>query len=71
LNIAGCSKVLRAIRDHGFDIQAISGYGWIPFTRAGRSVLVDVMARVEGQLRLDRWYGISPQILVAARKRAQ
>jgi acetolactate synthase regulatory subunit len=65
------SRVLRVIRDHGFDIQAVSGHGWIPFTRKSGSALVDVMARVERRLRLDRWYGISPRILVGARKSAQ
>lgn len=71
LDIASCSQVLRVIREVGFDIQAISGYDWIPFSRRSGSALVDVMARVERGLRLDRWYGISPRILVAARKSLQ
>jgi SAM-dependent methyltransferase len=71
LNVAGCGQVLRVVRDYGFDIQAVSGYGWIPFTRKSGSGLVDAMARVERTLRLDRWYEISPRILVAARKSVQ
>jgi hypothetical protein len=70
LNIASCGQVLRVIREYGFDIQAVSGYGWIPFTRSSGSELVDVMARVERRLWLDRWYGISPRILVGATKSA-
>jgi len=71
LNIASCSQVLRGIREHGFEVQAVSGYGWIPFTRRSSSGLVEVIARIEKRLRLNRWYRISPRVLVGARKRVQ
>ncbi len=61
-------EVLRAAVDHGFEIRAVSGYNWVPFTRHSDSKLVRVAALVESALRLDRYYQISPKILVAARR---
>ncbi len=43
---------------------------WIPFPRTSDNRLVSVAAWVEQKLRLDRYYSISPWILVAARKRS-
>jgi ubiquinone/menaquinone biosynthesis C-methylase UbiE len=63
-------EVLRAVADHGFGIQAVSGYNWIPFTRESNSSLVGATALIEQKLRLDRFYNISPKLLVAARKRS-
>ena len=61
-------QVLRAAVDHGFEVRAISGYNWVPFTRQSDSNLVRAAAFVESALRLDRYYQISPKILVAARR---
>ena len=65
-----CREILRATIDHGFDIQAVRGYNWVPFTRHSDSALVDVTALVEQTLRLGRYYSISPKILVSAKKRS-
>ena len=61
-------EVLRAAVRHGFEILDISGYNWVPFTRHSDSGLVRAAAFVESALRLDRFYQISPKILVAARR---
>ena len=68
LNILSCGEILDEIAGYGFVTEAVSGYGWIPFTRQSNSPWVGVMARIEQALRLDRWYSTSPRILVAARK---
>ncbi len=64
-----CREVLRATVAHGFDIQGVSGYHWPPFAPPSDSVLVGPAALVEQVFRLDRYYSISPLILIAARKR--
>jgi SAM-dependent methyltransferase len=68
VDILSCGEILREIAGHGFTTEAVSGYGWIPFARHSNSSWVGVMARVEQALRLERWYSISPRIIVAARK---
>lgn len=68
LSIPSSGEILRTMASHGFEIQAVSGYGWIPFPRHSNSAAVDTLARVEKALQLDRWYSVSPRILVAARK---
>lgn len=65
-----CREMLPEITAHGFDVQAISGYNWVPFMRESNSRLVGIAALIEQMLRLDRYYSISPKILVAARKRS-
>jgi SAM-dependent methyltransferase len=60
--------VLQAARGLGFEIEAIRGYNWPPFTRQSNSRFVHVAALIESTLRLDRCYQLSPKILVAARK---
>lgn len=67
--IASYSEIVREIAGHGFVAEAVSGYGWIPFARHSDSSWVDAMDRIEKALQFDRWYAISPRIIVAARKR--
>jgi hypothetical protein len=64
----GYDEVLRATTDHGFEVQAVSGYNWLPFSRLSDSALVIPAARIERALRLDRRPTVSPWILVSARK---
>jgi SAM-dependent methyltransferase len=68
-----CSQMLLATEEHGFEIQTVSGYNWVPFTPElaphSNSLLVGLAAWIERTLRLDRYYRISPWILVAAKKR--
>jgi hypothetical protein len=70
VNIMSCGQVLSEITGHGFTIEAVSGYGWIPFARHSDSPLVDVLARIENSLGLARWHQASPRILVAAQKQS-
>ncbi len=63
-----CREVLQATAECGFDLQAVSGYNWIPFDVRSDSALVRPAARVEQMLRLDRYSRLSPWCLVAARK---
>ncbi len=52
----------------GFEIHMVSGYNWVPFPRDSDSRLVSVAAYLEHALQLERYYRISPKILVAATK---
>lgn len=61
-------ELMRATAAQGFDIQGVSGYYWMPFSRKSSSRLVGPAALLERALRLDRRYDISPWILVAASK---
>jgi SAM-dependent methyltransferase len=70
MKILSCSEVLAATVVAGFDIQAASGYNWLPFTQGSDSVLVNVIALMEQRLRLDRYPKISPRVLIVARRRA-
>ncbi|HMQ53003.1 MAG TPA: class I SAM-dependent methyltransferase [Anaerolineae bacterium] len=65
-----CQEVLRATRDYDFDLHTVSGYNWIPFDRLSNNRLVDLTAKIEQILRLDRLYQVSPWFLLAARKRS-
>ena len=69
IDILSCDEVLRATTNCGFEVRAIWGYSWVPFTRRSNGVLVDLAAQMEQVLQLDRQYRISPRILIAARKK--
>jgi SAM-dependent methyltransferase len=66
--IVSCRELLRSMPVHGFTVQAVRGYNWIPFSRKSNSALIRVAASLEQALRLHRFYIISPKILLAARK---
>jgi ubiquinone/menaquinone biosynthesis C-methylase UbiE len=68
VDVFSWKKVKHALAKSSFDVQAISGYGWIPFSVNSQSNLVNAAARIEQVLGLDRLAGVSPRILVAARK---
>lgn len=68
LRIPSYSEIVRAMTKHGFEIQAVSGYGWVPLPRHSDSSAVGTLASVERALQLGRWYCVSPRILLAARK---
>ena len=70
IDVFSCREVLQLIVRVGFDLQTISGYGWIPFSVDSDSRLVYAMASVERFLRLDSLPHVSPRILMAVRKRA-
>jgi len=71
IDVFSSREVLRLIALAGFDLQAASGYGWIPFSVDSDSRLVNAAASVERTLRLDRLPHVSPRILMAVRKKAK
>ncbi len=71
VNVFSWREVLQAIAGAGFDVQAVSGYGWIPFTVNSRSRLVNAAARVEQVLQLDRLPHVSPRVMMAVRKKTR
>lgn len=68
IDVYSCREALSAIAHAGLDVQAVSGYGWIPFDVNSESKLVHVAARAEQVLRLATFPSVSPRVLVAARK---
>jgi hypothetical protein len=68
-NIWSCHGVLRAANDRGFDVQAVYGYNWIPFTQGSNSRFIKPAAFLEQALHLDHFFMISPRFLVLATKR--
>lgn len=71
IDVFSCREVLQLIALAGFDLQAASGYGWIPFPVDSNSRLVNATASVELILQLDRLPRVSPRILMAVRKKAK
>lgn len=69
INIFSCREVLHAANDCGFDVQAVSGYNWVPFTQMSNSQLIKPAASIEQAFHLDRFFVFSPCFLVAAKKR--
>jgi SAM-dependent methyltransferase len=69
VNVFSWSEAQQALAGAGFDLLAVSGYGWIPFTVNTRSIRVNTFAWVEQVLRLDRFPSVSPRVLAAVRKR--
>ena len=69
VNVFSGKELKQAITGAGFDVQATSGYGWIPFSVHSRSILINAAARIEQGLQLDRLPSVSPRILLAVRKR--
>jgi SAM-dependent methyltransferase len=68
INVLSCHEVLHTVKGCGFDVQTIYGYGWIPFTQAGNSILIKPASFIEKAIHLDRLFMISPRFLVAASK---
>lgn len=60
-----------ALKAHGFEVEAVKGYYWMPFSRFSNSPLVGLTALVERALQLNRHHRISPWVLIAARKIAE
>lgn len=65
-------EVLRSIVDAGFEVGEVEGYNWLPFpadsSRLANTSLVGLAAAVESKIGLGRHRGLSPWILVKARK---
>jgi hypothetical protein len=68
VDVLSWSETEEALAGAAFKIQAASGYGWLPFTVNSTTRLVEAAAWAEKLLQLDRLPGISPRILVAARR---
>lgn len=69
INIYSCPEVLHAANDCGFNVQKVYGYNWVPFKQSSNSRLIKPAAFIEKALHLDRFFMISPRILVVAKKR--
>ena len=69
----GGGEVVGSIAAAGFDVTTVEGYNWLPFrsdmSRLSDTVLVDGAAWLERRLGARRHLGLSPWILVEARKR--
>ena len=65
------AETLEAAKALGFEVEAVSGFNWLPFRRVSNSRLVKPAAWLESALRLDRHPGSSPWVLLAARKKTQ
>jgi ubiquinone/menaquinone biosynthesis C-methylase UbiE len=70
IDVFSCREVVQLIASAGFDLQAASGYGWIPFSVGSNSRLVTAAASAELMMRLDRLPSVSPRVLIAVRKKA-
>jgi ubiquinone/menaquinone biosynthesis C-methylase UbiE len=66
----GYNEFLHAVAKYDFEVQALSGYNWLPFDRHSNSNWVNTASRLEALLHLDRLRRISPWVLVAARKKS-
>jgi len=60
-----------ALEKQGFQLEAISGFNWLPFGRGSNSKLIRVFERLEVLLCLGRLPSISPWVFLVARKREQ
>ena len=58
----------RALVEHGFDILTERGLCWFPFARSSDSRLVPFIARLEQRLGLAKLPGLSPWIVVTAKR---
>ena len=65
-------EVLAAANAHGFAVKFVKGYNWVPFipdtTRFSDSPAVRIAAIAERMLQLERYYRVSPWVLIAAQK---
>jgi SAM-dependent methyltransferase len=66
-------EVVASIAAAGFEVTTVEGYNWLPFrsdmSRLSDTVIVDGAAWLERRLGARRHLGLSPWILVEARKR--
>lgn len=69
VNVFSWRELTSALANAGFVIEAIKGYGWVPFTVDSTSRLINAAGWLEQVLNLGRFPGVSPRILVAVRKR--
>ena len=66
---SGHNEFLHEVVKHDFEVQALSGYNWLPFDRHSNSNWVNTASRLEELLRLDGLSRFSPWVLMAARKK--
>ena len=67
-NIATREGYRRALVDAGFETAQEQGFSWMPLPFNSNSRSVGWFGRLETGLRLGRWLGASPWLLIAARK---
>lgn len=61
-------EFLRNLAATGLEVERILGYNWLPFTRLSDNSLIGPLASIESLLQLRRIAGVSPWVLVSARR---
>ncbi len=61
-------EMLQAVTNADLVIEAVEGYNWLPFNRRSNNPHIPALAGLERTLQLHHVTGLSPWILVAARK---
>ena len=56
------------LKRNGLEIETMEGMNWMPLPMLANGVLVDIFAFLERTLRLNKWYGQSPWLLISVRK---
>lgn len=61
-------NLIDSLGDAGLQLDCSLGFNWLPFTRDSDSPLVAPLAQLERLLQLRRLPGVSPWVMVAARR---
>ena len=56
------------LKRNGLEIENMEGMNWMPLPMFANGVLVDIFAFLERALRLNKWHGQSPWLLISVRK---
>lgn len=56
------------LKRNGLEIEKMEGMNWMPLPMMANGVLVDIFAFLERALRLNKWHGQSPWLLISVRK---
>jgi ubiquinone/menaquinone biosynthesis C-methylase UbiE len=67
-NIESADGYRNALRTAGFEIEAMTGFVWMPLPVSSNSRLVRTFKILEDKLHLASWTQQSPWLLIAARK---
>jgi len=59
---------LTDLNNCGFSVIEIKGFLWMPFRLSSNSILIPFFEKLENLLKLNRWIGQSPWLLIAVEK---
>jgi hypothetical protein len=59
---------IKEIRKHGFTIQKVWGFNWLPAVRNSNSKLIPLYSFIETFLKLEPVPSISPWLFIVAKK---